>query len=185
MQEGRRKSMFSTLHLAQMGMMGAVSIVLVYLVHFPIFQAVPFLEYDPADVPLILSGFLFGPLAGFLLTVITAVVQGLTVSAQSGPVGIIMHIFATGSYVLVAANIYKRNKTRKTAIIAMAAGIVTMVVSMAAWNMLISPLYMGIPAEEFLKILFPFIIPFNLIKAGANSIIAFIVYKYVSKVLAH
>ncbi len=34
-----------------MAMLVAVSVVLVYLVHFPIFPAAPFLEYDPADIP--------------------------------------------------------------------------------------------------------------------------------------
>ena len=35
--------------LAKMGMLVAISVVLVYLIHFPIFPAVAFLEYDPAE----------------------------------------------------------------------------------------------------------------------------------------
>ena len=37
-----------------MGMMAAISIILVYLIHFPIFPAASFLEYDPADVPILI-----------------------------------------------------------------------------------------------------------------------------------
>ena len=37
--------------LAVMAMLVALSIVLVWLIHFPIFAVVPFLEYDPADIP--------------------------------------------------------------------------------------------------------------------------------------
>lgn len=33
------------------GMLAALSIVLVYVIHFPIFPAASFLEYDPADIP--------------------------------------------------------------------------------------------------------------------------------------
>ena len=37
-------------YLTQMGVLAAISIVLVYLIRFPIFPAAPFLEYDPADI---------------------------------------------------------------------------------------------------------------------------------------
>ena len=50
--EQRKQS--STVKLAKMGMLVAVSIVLVYFIHFPIFPAVAFLEYDPADIPIII-----------------------------------------------------------------------------------------------------------------------------------
>lgn len=100
--------------LTALGMLGAISLILVATVHFPIIPAAPFLEYDPADVPILIGTFAFGPVAGFLLTVVVSIIQGMTVSAASGgPIGIIMHIFATGSCVLIAGNIYRRNKTRK------------------------------------------------------------------------
>ena len=100
-----------TIRLAKMGMLVAISIVLVYFIHFPIFPAVAFLEYDPADIPILIGTFAFGPLAGILLTVVTSVVQGVTVSAASGVYGILMHIIATSVLVFVAGIIYKFNKT--------------------------------------------------------------------------
>ena len=103
--------------LVTMAMLAALSIVLVYVVHFPIFPAAPFLEYDPADIPIFIGTFLFGPVSGLLLTVVTSVVQGLTVSASSGPIGILMHIFATGSFALIAGNLYRRLHTRKGAVL--------------------------------------------------------------------
>ena len=45
-----------------------------------------------------------------VLTAAVCVVQGITVSAQSGIIGIVMHFLATGSLVLVAGLIYKRKK---------------------------------------------------------------------------
>ena len=50
--------------LAKMAMLVAVSIVLVALIHLPILPMVPFLEYDPADIPILLGSFAFGPGAG-------------------------------------------------------------------------------------------------------------------------
>ena len=70
--------------LVVMAMLTALSIVLVYLIRFPIFASAPFLEYDMADVPILIGTFLFGPLSGLALTAVTCVIQGLTVSAGSG-----------------------------------------------------------------------------------------------------
>lgn len=164
-----------------MGMLGAISIVLVYLVHFPIFPAVPFLEYDPADVSIFMGAFAFGPLAGFALTVIVSIIQGVTVSAHSGFYGIIMHIIATGSFVLIAGIIYKRGKSRKSAVIALACGTLTMVVVMFFANLVITPLY-GIPRDVVVTLM-PYILGFNFIKAGLNSVITFLLYKRISKFL--
>ena len=84
-----------------MAMLAALSIVLVYVIHFPIFPAASFLEYDPADIPILIGTFAYGPLAGVLLTVVVSVIQGMTVSSGSGLMGIAMHIFATSILVLV------------------------------------------------------------------------------------
>ena len=172
----------NTIKLAKMGMLVAISVILVYLIHFPIFPATPFLEYDPADIPIFIGTFAFGPLAGFTLTVVTAVVQGLTVSAAGGWFGILMHILATGSFVLVAGLIYKRSKTRKGAVVALAAGTVTMTAMMAVANIILDPIFYGMPVEAVYQLL-PFIIGFNFIKAGANSIVTFLLYKRISRFL--
>ena len=97
----------NTVRLAKRGMLVAIAIVLVYFIHFPIFPAVAFLEYDPADIPILMGTFAFGPVAGILLTVVTAVIQGVTVSAASGLYGIIMHIISTSTLVIVAGVIYQ------------------------------------------------------------------------------
>ena len=54
----------NSVKLAKMAMLVAISIVLVMLIHFPIFPAVAFLEYDPADIPILIGTFAFGPIAG-------------------------------------------------------------------------------------------------------------------------
>ncbi len=172
----------TTTKLAKMGLLVAISIVLVYLIHFPIFPAVAFLEYDPADISIMIGTFAFGPLAGLALTVVTAVIQGLTVSASGGVYGILMHIIATGTFVLVAGNIYRVNKTKKGAIIALAVGVASWVIIMILANLVITPLFMGVTRDVVVGLM-PFIAAFNFIKAGINSIITFFLYKRVSKFL--
>ena len=137
-----------TKQLTQMAVLAAMSILLVYLIHFPIFPAAPFLEYDPADIPIFIGTFMFGPLGGLILTAVVCVLQGVTVSSASGIIGILMHFFATGSFVLVAGNIYKRNRTRKGAVIGLALGSVTMTITMALWNIAITPFFLGIPVQK-------------------------------------
>ena len=81
--------------LTTMAVLIALSVVLVWFVRFPIFPAAPYLEYDPADIPILIGTFAFGPLAGIAITVVASVIQGLTVSASSGVYGVLMHVIAT------------------------------------------------------------------------------------------
>ena len=113
----------NTKRIATIGVLTALSVVLVSLIHFPIFPAVSFLEYDPADIPILICGFAFGPVAGIIVTVIASVIQGFTVSAGSGIYGILMHVIATGINVTVSSLIYKHHKTKKSAVIAILCGI--------------------------------------------------------------
>lgn len=170
-----------TVRLAKMAMLVAISLLLVNI-HFPIFPPIAFMEYDPADIPILIGTFAFGPAAGILITVVTALLQGFTVSAASGLYGILMHIIATGTYVLVAGFIYKFHKGKKSAVIALIAGTLAMTAIMVPANLTITPYFMGVPVDAVTALL-PFIIAFNLIKAGVNGLITFLVYKRVSKFL--
>jgi riboflavin transporter FmnP len=173
-----------TRRLTAMAMLVAVSVILIYAIHFPIFPAAPFLEYDPADIPILIGAFLFGPTAGLAITIVASVIQGVTVSAASQFIGIVMHVISTGSMVLVAGSIYKKMHTRKGAALALAAGVVTMTVAMSICNLIFTPIFMGAPREAVVQMLVPVIIPFNLVKSGVNSLITFVVYKSISRLFA-
>ena len=167
--------------IAKMAMLVAVSIVLVMIIHFPIFPAVAFLEYDPADIPILIGTFAFGPVAGITLTIVTSLIQGFTVSSVSGLYGIIMHILATSALVLVAGTVYRRNKTKKSAVIGLSAATAAMTVVMFA-NMAITPAFTGFPLSAVMDLM-PFILLFNIVKAGINSVVTFLLYKRISPFL--
>ena len=171
--------------LTTMGMMAAVSIILVYLIHFPIFPMADFLEYDPADIPIFICTFVYGPVSGLVLTVLAAGIQAVTVSAKSGLYGFLMHVIATGTFVLVAGSIYRRGKSKKRAILALALGTLAMAAIMAPANLFITPIFMGAPVEAVRGMLLPIIIPFNFLKAGINSVITFFLYKRVARFIPH
>ncbi|HJB25245.1 MAG TPA: ECF transporter S component [Firmicutes bacterium] len=173
---------FTTRKLTTMGLLAAISIILVWMIHFPIFPATAFLEYDPADIPIIFATFLYGPLSGFLLTVITSVIQGVTVSAGSGIYGIIMHILATGCYVLVAGLIYSKWKTLKGMIFALICGTLCATAVMGVANIFITPIFMSVPTDAVIALLWPFIIPFNLIKISVNSVFSAVLFKALERI---
>lgn len=172
----------ATMKMVKLGMLVAISVVLVYFIHFPIFPVVPFLEYDPADISILIGTFAFGPAVGVILTIVTSIIQGVTVSAASGLYGILMHIIATSTLVSVAGGFYKKNKTKKQAVIGLSLGMLAMSVVMVGANMIITPLFMGVP-REVVWTLMPFIVGFNLVKAGINGAVTFFVYKRIAAFL--
>lgn len=167
--------------ITRLGMLAALSVALVTIVHFPLLPAASFLEYDPANIPILIAAFMYGPWYGVAITVIVSVVQGLTVSASSGIIGIIMHIGATSAFCLTAGYIYKANKTRAGALIGLIAGTLVTTLVMTGLNYLLTPLYTGSPREQVAQMLLPIIVPFNLLKAGINSALTFVVYKPVHR----
>ena len=157
------KSNKNTYKLTVTGILTGLSVVMVFLIRFPIFPSAPFLEYDPADIPILLVAFAFGPVAGITSTIIASIIQGLTVSSHSGVYGIIMHVLSTGSYVLTAGLIYHFKRDRVGGCIGIFSGVIVSAIVMAAANLIITPLFMGVPVEAVKQMLIPVIIPFNLI----------------------
>lgn len=170
-----------TLKLTKLAMLGAISLVLVVLIRIP-FPPAPFLTYDPADIPIFIAAFAFGPLAGFAVTLVVAFVQAFMLGGD-GVIGFFMHVVATGSFVLVAGLIYKKHKTKKSALIALACGTIVMTATMIGWNLLITPIFLGVPMEAVVAMILPVLLPFNLLKAGINSAITFLTYKSIARVL--
>ena len=171
-----------TRKLATLGMCAAISIVLIYFIHFPIFPMISFMEYDPGDIPIFLCSYIFGPISGLVITVIASLIQGLTVSSSSGVIGIVMHILATGSYVIVSGLLMRKTKKIKRLLISATIGCLTMTFTMGLWNLLFTPFYMHIDVNQILPLM-PYIILFNLIKAGLNTVIAVFLYKMLQKLL--
>ncbi|MDD7131405.1 MAG: ECF transporter S component [Firmicutes bacterium] len=173
---------FSVKLIAKMGMMAAIACVL-GLFRFPILPMVPFLTYDFADIPIIISAFAFGPVAGLLITVVVSFIQAFLLGGDQ-LYGFIMHILASGAFVIVASLIYKGHKTKKMAIVSLIAATLVMIVVMGAANYFVTPYYYGGAAmKEMVVKLMPFILLFNLIKGVANSLITLLVYKRISPFL--
>lgn len=159
-----------------MAMLCALAFVAVAAIRIPLIPIMPFLEYEPKDVIILTGGFLFGPMASVLISVIVSFVEMFTISS-TGIIGLIMNILSTVAFVCPAAYLYRRYHTMAGAFAGMVAGTLLMTVIMVLWNYLITPIYMGYPREAVVQLLLPAIVPFNLLKGGINTALTMLIYK--------
>ncbi|MGN0659077.1 MAG: ECF transporter S component [Emergencia sp.] len=168
----------STAKLAKLALMAAISCVLVLLIRIP-FPPAPFLVYDPADIPIYITTFAFGPVSGLVLTVVVSFIQAFILGGD-GVYGFIMHVLATGLFAIIAGNLYRHKKSKKEAVIALITGVIAMTAMMCVANYFITAMFMGVERSVIAAMLVPVIIPFNLLKGGINALVTFLIYKRIS-----
>lgn len=166
-----------------MAMLTAVSIVLVYFIHLPLIPGVAFLEYDPADIPVLIGALMLGPVSGLVILLAVCLIQMLTVSASSGIIGFFMHFIASSVLVLIPTLIYRRKKSIVSLIIGLVLGVIGMTVVMIPLNLVFTGIFMGTGVKAVASMLIPAIIPFNLAKASINAVVTFAVFTPISQVL--
>ena len=135
-----------------------------------------FLTYEPKDVILTIGAFIFGPVAGLIMSLVVCTIEMVTIST-TGVIGLLMNFLASGVFIGVASVIYYRKKTLSRAIIGLVAGSLSMIIIMLLWNYIMTPVFMGVPREAVLEMFLPLLIPFNAIKAGLNSALVLLLYK--------
>lgn len=164
------------LTMSTIAILSALSVVMIMVVPtIPIFPAVSWMRYDMADVPILVGSLLLGPLPGMIILVITSAIQAF-VLGMDGMAGFIMHVIASGTLLLIPSIIYRRKATFKRLVIGLILGTLGMTTIMIGWNLIITPIFLGASMETVLEMMVPFIIPFNLIKAGLNSMITGVVF---------
>ncbi len=151
----------------------ALAYVAVAFIRIPV---VMFLQYDPKDIIIALGGLILGPQYALLITVISSLVELVTVS-DTGIIGLLMNLLSSAAFAFTASLIYKKKKTLSGAVTGLIAGCAAQIVIMILWNYIITPMYMGVPREEVAKMLIPVFLPFNVIKGGLNAAITFLLYK--------
>ena len=161
--------------LSSLGMLTAVAYVVMYLSKL-LPQVAGFLQLDLKDTVICIGGFLFGPVASALISLVVALVEMFSVS-DTGPIGMVMNVLATCSFCCTAAFVYKKQHTKKGAVLGLLLGVVALTVVMLLWNYLITPLYMGVERDVVKGMLVPIILPFNLVKAGLNMALILVLYK--------
>ncbi|MGI6072215.1 MAG: ECF transporter S component [Lachnospiraceae bacterium] len=164
------------------GMFCALAYAVMFLSKMIPINVAGFLTFDLKDVIIIICGFMMGPVPAVIVSVITSVIEMLTVSS-TGYIGLLMNVISTCAFVVPAAIFYKKHRKFAGAIIGIIIGILCMTLVMMLWNWLITPLYMGVPRKVVASMLLPVFLPFNALKGGINAAAAILLYKPVVLVL--
>ena len=168
------------IRLAIAAMLTALSVVSLYAIRLPLIPSAPFLEYDAADIPVLIGSMLLGPGMGLLMLLAVCAIQAFTVSAASGWIGFVMHLAASGVLVLIASMIYKK---KPRLIVGLVLGSLAMTAVMVPLNIVFTGIFLGRGAKAVAELLIPAIIPFNLLKACINSAATVAIFAPTAKIL--
>lgn len=185
--------------LTTTAMLGAMAGLLM-LVEFPLgFIAPSFYKIDLAEVPVMIGTFALGPVQGIVIEAIKIIVKLIIKGTSTGFVGELANLIIGIAMVVPAGIIYKRNKTKKNAIIGMAVSTVVMSVVGVFLNAYVMiPMYSAfMPVEQIVeagKVIIPWVhdtftfclfcvLPFNLVKGIIVSVIVAIIYKPLSRLI--
>ena len=159
--------------LTVLAMLCAVAFVIVALVRIP---AVLFLNYEPKDVIIAFGGFLYGPVAALVISLVVSFLEFLTISS-TGWIGMVMNFLSSAAFAGTAALVYRKKHTLTGAVIGLVLGSLAMTVVMLVWNYALTPLYMDTPRADVAAMLVPVFLPFNLLKSGLNSAVTILLYR--------
>ena len=171
----RAGSRLDTKQLVTLAMLSAIAYAVMFMS-----KALPsvngFLDFDFKDVIICVGGFIYGPLAAALMSILVAFIELVTISS-TGLWGFLMNCLATCAFCCTACYVYKKRHTQRGAVLGLALGVVCLVAVMLLWNFLITPIYTGYPREVVTAMLLPVFLPFNLAKGGMNMAVTLLLYK--------
>lgn len=162
--------------------MAALGVVLMLTIRFPLIPlpGAAHLLYDMGDIPAMLAGIIAGPSHGLVTLLIIALVQLLTPNSN-GFIGFLMHFIASGALVIIPSLFWKYWKNNKSLIAGFVLGAVALVGIMIPMNMVATPLLFNVPLAEVQAMIFPILIPFNLLKGLLSGVITYLVFKALGK----
>ena len=108
------------------GVFAAISTILMFI-EMPLPLMPPFLKIDLSGVPILIIGFMYGPMPAIYVTIIKDLVHML--SSQTGCVGELADILVLSSFAVVSSLVFRKNPSQKSAALSMAAGAATITVS--------------------------------------------------------
>ena len=185
---------FGVKALVKIGMLAAVAVILM-IFEIPLPFAPAFYEIDFSEVPVMVGCFAMGPLAGALIELVKILLNFVITGTDTAGVGELANFIIGCSLCVPAGLIYRRNRTRKNALIGMITGTLLMTVIGCVINaFVLLPTYavafglsmdklvaMGTAVNSGITGISTFVMfavaPFNLLKGILVSVIVFLIYK--------
>lgn len=204
-QSAANKTYFSSTRIAVIAMFSALAAVL-YLCNLALSFAFPeFLKLNFSDIPVLIGTFALGPLSGVIIVVMKVVINLALTGTHTAFVGELADLLIGIALVIPAGLIYKKHRTFKGALVAMAAGTAVSVVMavLVNWLLLVpfyvqvyfngnweglvntlKPLFPNVTRETFYNYyLWLSIVPFNILRCLVAVLITLPVYKHISRVI--
>ena len=182
-------------------MLSAVAFILMFI-EFPIPALIPsFVKLDISDLPELLAAFSLGPIYGVAVTFLKNLLHILIKGTSSAYVGELFNFVMGSVFAFSAGFIYRRKKSRKSALLGSVVGAVLMAVLSVPLNyFLVYPAYVvcyGLPleaiigmyqailpsADSLIKCLVIFNLPFTFFKGMLDVVLCFLIYKPLSPLL--
>lgn len=198
-EEGR---ILSTRKIVMIGMFSAIAGIL-YCFDFALPIAPSFYKLDFSELPALIGGFAFGPVAGVLIEFLKVLIKLLLKSTSTAFVGDLANFLIGSMLVLPASVVYRFRKGRTAALMGCIAGTLIMTVFGTAFNAIyllpaFSKLY-GMPLEVILEMgtainagvkdIWSFVLlmvaPINLIKGTLVSVLTMLLYKKLTPIIRY
>ncbi|MDO4948194.1 MAG: ECF transporter S component [Fibrobacter sp.] len=178
------------------GMLSAIAFILMYL-DFSVPFMPTFIKMDLSELPALIGSFALGPVSGLCICLIKNLLHLMKTS--TGGVGELSNFILGASFVVTAGIVYKKNNTKKGALVGSVIGALAMaVISVITNYFIVYPIYTNfmpmeaiigayqaiIPSmDSLLKCLIVFNMPFTFVKGMLSVLITFLIYKRLSPIL--
>lgn len=194
------KQVSSARRIAYISMFSVIAAVLMFF-EIPLFFAPSFYEIDFSEVPVMICTFFLGPVAGVTTELAKVVLKILLKGTSTAFVGDFGNFVVGCAMVLPASIVYHLHKSKKTAIIGMVVGTLVMTVFGSMFNAFyLIPTFaelFGLPLDAIIgmgtainpnvvsvsSLVLFCVVPFNLLKGAMVSVLTFLLYKRVEKLL--
>jgi len=170
-----------TSRLVKVSLLSAIALILRYI-EFPMIPLFPWLQIDLSDVPAMIGTFGFGPIVGVVIELLKNVLIVAIKGTGTGFVGEVANFLFGVALILPAGLIYHKKKSKKTAILGMILGAVSIqIVGVIANVYLLLPAYgMHMDNAHLIQYITVGLLPINGVKALIVSVLTYILYKKIS-----
>ena len=201
--QGVKVKILTTRKIAMTGMFSAIAGVLM-LIEVPlVFIAPEFYGLDLSELPVLICGFAFGPVAGVVAEFVKIIIKLFFKPTSTAFVGELANFVVGCSLILPATIIYRLKKSKRMAISACVIGTLCITIVGTIFNAvyllpkfaqlfgmpLESIIQMGREINEHITNITSFVVcavaPMNLIKGTLVSVITLLIYKKISPILKH
>lgn len=151
----------------------------------------PFLKYDPSEVPALVAGFALGPLAGLAVVLLKNLIFLGTHFQPQEFFGIPFNTIAGFTFVGTSSSLYRMKKTKRMGKASLFLGALAMTLVMIPTQMVLYPIFQAwfLPQQQAMQqdalvnFILKVVVPFNILKGSLTSVITYFTYKRFSRIL--